>query len=407
LSRMAGVGDEDDDVSLSLSQRFSLSENENKEDWDFGPQPVSIKQVLASKPDSSHGHFICDGQQMRLVTLVAAVVNTLDTSDGLRVDLQDGGEGLVSGYWNFRSMKPSWDGFDLESGSYVRVIGKIVQPAGGGRRDADADSDDRPPKNYLKLDRLRLVADRHEIFYHILEVLKFTKMRRTGTIPPADKTKTNGSQIGELIDSTGQLGLSDSETGRKSSTQQNSSQSRESSFNKNNALGLTDSPLLRERVSNTSKASTSSSTQSTRPFPPQVPREIEVRSVKAPQRTLSGQSTLVDSPMSQSPVRTRASSPSPQDADPYSHLSNLERAIHLHLLNAKANGSKECHITDITHGVKTFHRSASDIFAALDVLEDNGYIQATDEYHFELVNNEKSLYETSSTISPPGGFPYY
>ncbi|KLO03725.1 hypothetical protein SCHPADRAFT_948432 [Schizopora paradoxa] len=264
-------------------------------------------------------------------------------------------------------MKPSWDGFDLESGSYVRVIGKIVQPAAGGRRDAATDSDDPPPKNYLKLDRLRLVADRHEIFYHILEVLKFTKMRRTGSIPPAEKTKVAGSQIGELIDSTGQLGLSDSESGRKSSTQQNSSQSREPSFNKNNALGLTDSPLLRERanVSNASKASTSSSTQSTKPSPPQVPRELEVRSVKAPQRTLSGQSTLVDSPVSQSPVRTRASSPSPQDADPYSHLSNLERAIHLHLLNAKANGTKECHITDITHGVKTFHRSASDILCVL------------------------------------------
>ncbi|KLO05420.1 hypothetical protein SCHPADRAFT_911053 [Schizopora paradoxa] len=341
---MAGVGDEDDDVSLSLSQRFSPSED--KEDWDFGPQPVSIKQVLASKPDSSHGHFVCDGQQMRLVTLVAAVVNTLDTSDGLRVDLQDGGEGLVSGYWKFRSMKPSWEGFELESGSYVRIIGKIVQPAGGGRRDADTDSDayDHLPRNYLKLDRLRLVADRHEIFYHILEVLKFTRMRRTGSIPEV-KTKTNGSQIGELVDSTGRLGLSDSETGRKPSTQQNPSQSREFSFNKNNALGLTDSPLLRERVSNTSKASTSSFTQSNRPSPPQVSRELEVRTAKAPQRTLSGQSTLVDSPISQSPVRTRASSPSPQDADPYSHLSNLERAIHLHLLNAKANGTKKCHIS--------------------------------------------------------------
>ncbi|KLO04368.1 hypothetical protein SCHPADRAFT_947749 [Schizopora paradoxa] len=207
-------------------------------------------------------------------------------------------------------------------------------------------------------------------------------MRRTGSIPPGEKLKTAESQIGELVDSTGRLGLS--ETGQKSSTQQHPSQSRESSFNRNNALGLTDSPLLRERVSNTSNASTSSSTQSNQPSSPQVPRELEVRTTKAPQRTLSGQSTLVDSPVSQSPVRTRASSPSPQDADPYSHLSNLERAIHLHLLNAKANGNKECHITDITHGVKTFHRSASDIFAALDVLEDNGYIQATDEFHFEI-----------------------
>ncbi|KLO03729.1 hypothetical protein SCHPADRAFT_897592, partial [Schizopora paradoxa] len=163
-----------------------------------------------------------------------------------------------------------WDGFDLESGSYVRVIGKIVQPAGGGRRDADADSDDPPPKNYLKLDRLRLVADRHEIFYHILEVLKFTKMRRTGTI----LTNFRGNNAGgvPVVEAAGS----------------DEKKVKPPNFMEIFTWGATaHPPLLRERVSNTSKASTLSSTQSNQPSSPQVPRELEARTTKAPQRTLS------------------------------------------------------------------------------------------------------------------------
>lgn len=172
------------------------------------------------------------------------------------------------------------------------------------------------------------------------------------------------TQIEDVVESTGRLDLSP-KTPATVTLALTSSQSRASAFNKNNALGLTDSPLLVQKrgVSESNLNAASSSSRAGQSSEPAEERGENVRVVPVTQpiRTLSSQSTLVDSPEAQSPSRTRASSPAQDHADPYSHLTNLERAIHLYLLNAKRNGSGECHITDITHAVRSFHRSATDI----------------------------------------------
>jgi len=277
-----------------------------------------------------------------------------------------------------------------------------------GRANRDASGDDPSVRNYFKIKSWRRVVDPHEIFFHVLEVMTATYVHRKASLL-GEGTEDAETRIEDVVESTGRLDLSPK---NPATVTQTPSQSRASAFNKNNALGLTDSPLLiqKQGVSESNLNATSSSSRAGQSSEPAEERgenlTVRVVPVTQPMRTLSSQSTLVDSPEAQSPSQTRASSPAQDHADPYSHLTNLERAIHLYLLNAKRNGSGECHITDITHAVRSFHRSASDIMAALDVLEDVGFIRAViDELHFALVDDEESLYGTPSSVSPPGSFP--
>jgi len=299
----------------------------------------------------------------------------------------------VRAYWDQKLLSQRQSDDELE-GSYVRVVGKI------GRSNRDTNDDETPAQNYLSMKSLRRVKDAHEIFFHVLEVIKASYLHRPTSHPDSRDAEAG---VGEIVQSTEQLNLSPALSPREPPAQ--ISVSRTSSFNRNNALGLTDSPLFAQRQGSTESnlngiSSSAQANQSTAEARNQ-------RVAKEPMRTLSSQSTLVDSPQARSPTGTRAPSPSSsRDADPYSHLSNLERAIHLFLLNAKGNGTRECLITDITHGVRNFHRSATDILQALDVLEDVGLIQGgSDEFHFELVDEGQSLYGSPDAVSPPGSFP--
>jgi len=124
---MGQDGDDDEDTSFSSSQELELLTSRINTTDLACLRPMSIKQVLASRRSDTQQPFLFQDRELNFITLVAIVARTGDISNGIRLELHDGGEGVLSAYWDHKNLPERLSG-DEVAGSYLRVVGTTVVP---------------------------------------------------------------------------------------------------------------------------------------------------------------------------------------------------------------------------------------------------------------------------------------
>ncbi|KAI0374902.1 hypothetical protein BV20DRAFT_961124 [Pilatotrama ljubarskyi] len=328
-----------------------------RKDSATGLRPVTIRQLVEARRPHSEAPWTIDGLEVDQVVIVAHVIRIRRYETVTLLDVEDGtkdGRIIVKRWLNGKES----DGFPAdEQPFYARILGKL--PRGG-----------QESKNVLELKAWQKVADPHHLFLHILEVAFVTLALERG--PPPDSVRRSvgprelnwGPGVG-FPTASAPTTPAITRTARPAASQTTQVQQRTP------ALFAT-SPGLRTPSPSPSRSIVRSPPTSPSPAP----------SSPSPAAHLS-QNHHASGSRRVSALRR----------DPYAHLTVLQRAILLQILNAPVT-DEEVSMETIVRGISHHDAAPAQIGEALDFLVDEGYIcQVRDNEHFTM---KTSHYPTSS-----------
>ncbi|KAI0670371.1 hypothetical protein C8Q78DRAFT_1079344 [Trametes maxima] len=348
-----------DDGSITQSHRLS-----QRSDGSRDILPVTLRQVATATRAHSEAPFKIDGLLVNEVMTIAHVVRVRIYDSVTFLDIEDGttGPGRVSAK-RWRNGRET-EGIPTDGRPfYAQIIGKIVRGAQETRNVLDINP----------VGGLHEVTDPHHVLFHILEVAFINSMLRHG--PPSEDTKRSVGP--RIIDGGVKEDMTPSAPPTPMVKRTTGSERRFSPgpivprprFESPAPPSRPTTPLTPQSRATTeppaSPTSSPSASPPTTPVPSTPPRA----------RHASARRELVA--QAQASGSRRASGLRP---DPYGHLTVLQRAILLLILNTSAatDSAEGVSVDTIVRGVAHHEFTTVQIIDALDELTEQGHIAPVD-----------------------------
>ncbi|RPD80078.1 hypothetical protein L226DRAFT_530266 [Lentinus tigrinus ALCF2SS1-7] len=341
-----------------------------------GIRPVTIRQLLDATRPHSDAKFSIGGIDIDKVSIVAQVVDVEGRSSSITYFLHDGtGPRLIAKQWL------SDDGETLPVGhwGYAHVVGQLDPKAQPGS------------KNVLIVKRIRALIDPPEdqLSFHIFQAAYVSLCFERGPPPTSVLVRQAPRYSSDSLEpstprraptpnraaGTSRLARGDTPNPRSPATP---SPTRQHAQNRTPPqsphAGGSAGPVEPPRHQPFARASVPSREASHTPIRPSAPVSARLSS------TLT--SPIRDMPAQGSSGGSRRKSGIKRD--PYAHLTVLQRAILLQILNTQ-HGETGSDVFTISRGVAHHNPSAEQIGDVLDFLVNEGYIETTiDTGHYAI-----------------------
>ncbi|KAI0362111.1 hypothetical protein OH77DRAFT_19500 [Trametes cingulata] len=327
-----------------------------------GLRPVTVRQLVEATRPHSQAPWSIDGVEVHEVATVAHVVRIRRYDIVTFLEIEDGtkdGRITVKRWLNEQDS----DGFPTDGEPfYARFVGTLSRKG-------------QETKNVLELKGWQRVTDPHQLFCHILEVAFVTLALERG--PPSASVKRS---VGPLSLDWGPSGAFPPasapntpaivRTARPPATQATPA---------HQWTPVTPAPTPPPRTP--SPPPSRSTTQSPPASPSRAPASPTPHTIRRQQNDVI------------SPLASGSRRASGLRRDPYAHLTVLQRAILLQILNTPPSG-EGVSVVAIVRGISHHDATEDQIGEALDFLMDAGYISTIgDDEHFVMKTNH---YPTSS-----------
>ncbi|KAI0647062.1 hypothetical protein C8Q79DRAFT_957593 [Trametes meyenii] len=335
--------------------------------------PVTLRQVVAATRVHSEAPFKIDGAPVHEVITVAHVVRVRAYDSITFFDLEDGTTGGRVAAKRWRNNRET-EGIPTDGRPfYAQIIGKIVRGA-------------QETRNVLEINQLgglHEVTDPHHVLLHILEVAYFTLMLKHGS--PSDVVRRSvGPRASEGGGVKAEMGSSAPSTPVVARTIRSEPCSPPDTYVPRPQF---ESPAPHSRPATPPRPQSRAATEPpTSPTPASTPRTRD--STPTPVDPASVGHELVAQVQASNSRRA-----SGLRRDPYGHLTVLQRAIILLILNASTatatTSAEGVSVIAIVHGVAHHEVTCVQIGDALDELTERGYIVPTDSEskHYTIKTN--------------------
>ncbi|TCD59848.1 replication factor A protein 2 [Steccherinum ochraceum] len=337
-------------------------------DWQTALRPVTIRQIHDAELPYTKADFKMNGKEVKNLTIVAQIISEDVNSDGeirrITYTLEDGtSKGRLRAFYNGSPGFPA-PKFPLQ---YGRFSGTLFR---------------KGATNFLKVNHLRPVKDVHEIYSHVLEVVAVTLLYERGPpvkgtqrpAPPEPSQSEAPPPTAKVAPTPANDAIGDDTADASSSAE---------SFVLVASARQVDENVDAHEPDN---AEVPAAAEEAEAEPAEEPPDSDTDndSFKTAESDDEGEGSIAES---LSPLNNLAGLPN--ERDPYSHLSTLQRDILLYLYNTenKEEWTNGTHVGIIFRDLQTKGGpiNISTLSDALDKLVEEKHIDEPKANYFRLI----------------------